>query len=47
VWKKSVSFPFDEGASRRVKSMKVEGFDKGEDITKYLDFSKARHPGRE
>ncbi len=31
--------------------MKAEEFDKkfdrGEDITKYLDFSKARHPGRE
>ncbi len=27
--------------------MKTEEFDKGEDVSKYLDFSKARRPGRE
>jgi len=40
----------DERESRRLRHMKAEKFDKkfdkGEDVTKYLDFSKARRPGR-
>ena len=36
---------------RRLKHMKTEDFDKkfdnGEDVSKQLDFTKARRPGRE
>jgi hypothetical protein len=45
------SYPFVDHEKKRLKSMKAKQFDKkfdsGEDITKYLDVSKAHRPEQE
>ena len=45
------SFQYAAPEKRRLRSMKAKDldkkFDSGEDVTRFLDFSKARRPGQE